>query len=92
VNVGRGAVVKEDDMIIALRDGKIKGAGLDVFEKEPLDPESPLWDMPNVLITAHYAGTDEAGFRKSFAIFLDNLVRLRDGKPLVNVVNKELGY
>lgn len=92
VNVGRGAVVKEDDLIIALRDGKIKGAGLDVFEKEPLDPESPLWEMPNVLITAHYAGTDEAGFRKSFAIFMDNLVRLRDGKPLVNVVNKELGY
>ncbi len=92
VNVGRGAVVKEEDLITALMEGKLKGAGLDVFEKEPLDSESPLWDMSNVLITAHYAGTDQVGLRKSFSIFLDNLVRLRNGEPLVNVVNKELGY
>lgn len=92
INVGRGATVKEEDLIRALEQQMIKGAGLDVFEKEPLDPDSKLWDLPNVIITAHYGGTDEAGLKKSFAIFLDNLDRLKKGEPLRNVVDKELGY
>ncbi len=92
INVGRGAVVKEEDLILALSQGKLKGAGLDVFEKEPLPAESPLWEMPNVIITPHSAGYEEDHSKKTFDIFLENLVRLREGRPLINVVDKQMGY
>ncbi len=92
INVGRGAVVKEEDLIVALSKGMFKGAGLDVFEEEPLPAESPLWDMPNVIITPHSAGFDEGHSKKTFDIFLENLVRYQQGLPLINVVDKQLGY
>lgn len=92
INVGRGAVVKEEDLISALSQGLIKGAGLDVFEEEPLAAESPLWDMPNVIMTPHSAGFDEEHAKNTFDIFLKNLVRFQQGLPLINQVDKELGY
>ena len=92
VNIGRGGTIDEAALIRALREGWIAGAGLDVFEKEPLPPDSPLWGMENVIITAHYAGATPNYHERAFAIFLDNLRRYRSGEPLRNVVDKRLGY
>ena len=92
VNVARGGVVDEAALIRALRAGWIAGAGLDVFEHEPLAADSPLWDMANVIITGHYAGVTPAYDDRAFEVFLDNLHRYRAGQPLRNVVDKRLGY
>jgi phosphoglycerate dehydrogenase-like enzyme len=75
-----------------LNSGKIAGAGLDVFEEEPLSPNSPLWQMPNVLITSHYAGSSSRYYERTMAIFLDNLRRYVSGETLRNMVDKRLGY
>ena len=92
VNVARGGVVDEAALVNALRAGWIAGAGLDVFEHEPLPPDSPLWEMTNVIITGHYAGVTPAYDVRAFEVFLDNLRRYRAGQPLRNVVDKRLGY
>jgi phosphoglycerate dehydrogenase-like enzyme len=92
INIGRGGIVDEGDLIRALEGGWIAGAGLDVFEKEPLPESSPLWSMENVIITAHYAGFNPHYDERAMAIFLDNLRRYRAGEPLRNVVDKKLGY
>ncbi|MGI6643954.1 MAG: D-2-hydroxyacid dehydrogenase [Bacillota bacterium] len=92
INVGRGAVIKEDDLVQALSFGIIAGAGLDVFEEEPLPSSSPLWGMENVVITPHAAGPASENRRKSFDILLENLGRLQRGEPLLNQVDKVLGY
>jgi phosphoglycerate dehydrogenase-like enzyme len=92
VNIGRGDTIKETDLIRALKEGWIAGAGLDVFEAEPLPEGSPLWDMENVIITAHYAGRTPKYDERAMAIFLDNLRRYQAGEPLRNVVDKSLGY
>ncbi|HHX28482.1 MAG: D-2-hydroxyacid dehydrogenase [Bacillota bacterium] len=92
VNVGRGPVVDEAGLIRALKEGKIRGAALDVFESEPLGPDSPLWEMDNVVITPHTAGKSEENRRRSLGILIENLGRLQEGKPLMNVVDKVLGY
>lgn len=92
VNVGRGPVVKEKDLIQALQEGRIGGAGLDVFETEPLPQDSPLWQMDNVVVTPHCAGHSERNGRRSLAILVENLRRLRSGESLMNVVDKTLGY
>jgi phosphoglycerate dehydrogenase-like enzyme len=92
ISIGRGGVVEEAALIEALQAGTIAGAGLDVFETEPLPPDSPLWDMDNVLITAHYAGATPRYQEKALAIFLDNLRRYQAGEPLRNVINKRVGY
>ena len=92
VNIGRGGTIQEDALTQALREGWIAGAGLDVFETEPLPEHSPLWAMDNVLITSHYAGLTPRYNKRAMAIFLDNLRRYRAGQPLRNVVDKELGY
>lgn len=92
VNVGRGALVAEADLVKALRAGRIAGAALDVFEDEPLPPSSPLWDMPNVIVSPHMSG-DAAGWRDELVrVFSDNLGRYTSGRPLRNVVDKRLGY
>lgn len=92
VNVGRGAVVDTEALVAALAAGRIAGAALDVFEDEPLAPEHPLWDFPQVLITAHMAG-DFVGWREALtAQFADNFARWRAGEPLLNVVDKRRGY
>ncbi len=92
VNIGRGGTVDENALVQALREGWIAGAGLDVFEAEPLPTESPLWEMQNVVITAHYAGRTPHYFDRAMSIFLDNLERYTSGRPLFNVVDKERMY
>ncbi len=92
VNIGRGGTVDEAALVKALQAGRIAGAGLDVFATEPLPADSPLWRMEQVIITAHYAGNTPVYNPRAMAIFLDNLRRFRDGAPLRNVVDKQLGY
>ncbi|MHB0857990.1 MAG: D-2-hydroxyacid dehydrogenase [Anaerolineae bacterium] len=92
VNIGRGGTIQEQALIRALQEGWIGGAGLDVFEEEPLPADSPLWDMKNVIITAHYSGSTPRYSERAMAIFLDNLERFKTGRPLRNVVDKKLGY
>jgi phosphoglycerate dehydrogenase-like enzyme len=91
-NIGRGGTIDEAALIRALREGWIAGAGLDVFEKEPLPAGSPLWQMENVIVTAHYSGATPHYSERAMAIFLDNLRRYRVGEPLRNVVDRALGY
>ncbi|WP_161976428.1 D-2-hydroxyacid dehydrogenase [Mycolicibacterium sp. CH28] len=92
VNVGRGQTVVESDLIDALRAGTIAGAALDVFEVEPLPVDSPLWSMPNVLVSPHISG-DYAGFEvEMMAVFTANLARWLRGEPLHDVVDPTLGY
>ncbi len=92
INVARGPIVNEADLIEILQAGKIGGAGLDVTEIEPLDKESPLWDMDNVIITPHAAGGSQHRMRRITEFFLDNLERYLKGEELVNVVDKQLGF
>jgi len=92
INLARGAVVDEPALIAALRTGKLAGAALDVVAKEPLAPDSPLWDMPNVLISPHSASTALSENGKITDLFCDNLRRFLDGRPLRNVLNYELLY
>lgn len=92
VNVGRGALVDEDALVEALRSGGIAGATLDVFRTEPLPPDSSLWDLPSVTISSHLSG-DVVGWRDALADQVEaNLRRFVAGEPLVNVVDKALGY
>jgi phosphoglycerate dehydrogenase-like enzyme len=86
VNVGRGALVDEPALVEALRSGHLGGAGLDVFETEPLTPESPLWTMPNVIATPHNSGDAPDNLIRASEIFVDNLGRYRRGEPLRNEV------
>lgn len=92
INIGRGGLVDEEALIEALQNGWIAGAGLDVFAREPLPPDSPLWGMPNVIITAHYAGRTPHHERGAMAIFLDNLQRYTAQQSLRNVVDRQRGY
>lgn len=87
VNVSRGEIAIEADIIAALRSGHLAGAYLDVFEREPLDPASPLWDMPNVLVSPHTASHSLGQNEAIFDIFLDNLERFRSGARLRNDVD-----
>lgn len=87
VNVGRGSTVDEEAMIDALTDGRVGFAALDVFEQEPLPTDSPLWNLPNVVVSPHNAGTYEEEERKIAELFAENARRLLDGEPLLNVVD-----
>lgn len=92
INVGRGELVVEPDLVAALRDNRIGGAALDVFATEPLPESSPLWDMPNVIVSPHMSG-DLLGWKDDLVtVFLDNLRRFVADEPLRNVVDKKLGY
>jgi phosphoglycerate dehydrogenase-like enzyme len=92
INVGRGALVVEPDLVDALRAGRIAGAALDVFADEPLPPDSPLWTLPGVIVSPHMSG-DLIGWRDALVeVFRDNLARYLAGEPLRNVVDKSLGY
>lgn len=92
INIGRGPIVRTDDLIAALEAGSIAGAALDVFEEEPVPEQHPLWDMPNVIMTAHMAG-DFIGWRRALTDqFLENFDRWHRGEGLFNRVNKSLGY
>ncbi len=88
INIGRGAIVNLDDLVAALAAGEIAGAGLDVFEIEPLPPEHPLWKFPNVILTPHVAGQSPRVAPRHLNLLLDNVRRFVRGEPLVNVVDK----
>ena len=92
INIGRGPVVKTDDLIAALNNGDIAGSALDVFEEEPLPADHPIWDMENVIMTAHMSG-DFIGWKRALTDqFLENLDRWHQGEELFNLVDKKLGY
>jgi len=92
VNMARGGIVDETALAAMLREDRLRGAALDVFEEEPLPPESPLWDVPNLLVTPHVAGFSHDYIQRVTAIFLDNVTRLERGDPLRNEVDRERGY
>jgi phosphoglycerate dehydrogenase-like enzyme len=91
-NIARGRLVDQRALIEALRDKSIGGAYLDATDPEPLPPESPLWDMPNVIITPHSSWASARLERRIADLFLDNLERYRSGHALRNVVDLEAGY
>ena len=92
INIGRGPIVNTEAMLKALDDGEIAGAGLDVFEEEPLPSDHPLWQRENVIMTAHMAG-DFIGWKRALTDqFLGNFDRWHKQGELFNLVNKELGY
>jgi phosphoglycerate dehydrogenase-like enzyme len=86
LNVARGEVIDEPALIEALRGGQVGGAYLDVFQIEPLPAESPLWDLPNVIITPHNSAASAGNDGRAAAIFLRNLRHWAHGEPLVNEV------
>jgi phosphoglycerate dehydrogenase-like enzyme len=88
INIGRGVIVDLADLTAALQAGEIAGAGLDVFETEPLPAGHPLWRMPNVIITPHVAGASPRIAERHLEVLLDNLHRFRAGQPLRNVTSK----
>jgi phosphoglycerate dehydrogenase-like enzyme len=92
INVGRGPVIDEAAMVRALTEGRIKGAGLDVFEKEPLPDGHPFYRLENVLLSPHCADHTADWQEQAMRFFLDQFERFRAGEPLRNVVNKKHGY
>ena len=92
VNVGRGGVVDEPALVGALRDRRIAGAVLDVFATEPLPPDSPLWTLPNVLVTPHAVALSPREDERIAELFVDNLRRYLNGRPLRNVVEPGVYY
>ena len=92
INVGRGPLVDEAALAVALREKKIGGAALDVFPKEPLVADSLLWDVPNLLITPHTAALTDKLWERHYSLFSENLRRYLAGEPLLAVVDKRKGY
>ena len=92
INVGRGPVIDQAALVRALAEGRIRGAGLDVFEQEPLERGDPLWTMENVLVSPHTADHTRDWVDEAMRFFLRQYERFAQGKPLENVVNKRLGY
>jgi phosphoglycerate dehydrogenase-like enzyme len=92
VNVGRGGVLDEPALVAALREGRLAGAALDVFQVEPLPPDSPLWTLPNVLVSPHGAALSARENERITALFADNLRRFLAGEPLGNVVEPGVFY
>ena len=92
INVARGGVIDEKALVDALAKKKIAGAGLDVFEEEPLSPKSKLWDMDNVILTPHVGGSRQDYYQRVGEIFRINLNRYLSGKQLLNLYDKKLGY
>ena len=92
INVARGKLLDDDAVVAALRDGRLGGAALDVFTREPLDASNPYWDLPNVIVTPHTAGAMRDYWTPLVSLFTENMGRFERGEPLVNVVDKQLGY
>lgn len=92
INIGRGGLINEKELIKALDKKIIGGAGLDVTEEEPLSKESPLWNMENVVITSHHSGWSEKYMDRAIDLFCINLKAYLKGKPLPNLVDKTRGY
>ena len=92
INIARGSLIDEEALVRALEERRIAGAGLDVFSREPLPADSPLWGFTNVIISPHIAGGMEEYVQRATAVFVENLRRYLAGKRLVNVVDKVRGY
>ena len=92
INVARGKIVDEAALIAAIQSGHLGGAVLDVFEREPLDRASPLWSLPNVIISPHSAGVRPDHWDEVIDLFSENLRRFQRGEPLLNMVNCDAGY
>ncbi len=91
-NVGRGGTVDEDALVDALRSGTIAGAALDVYEREPLPQDSPLWGLANIIVSPHVCGDVEGWETEVVAVFVDNLRRFIAGEPLRNLVDTDAGF
>jgi phosphoglycerate dehydrogenase-like enzyme len=92
INVGRGPVIVESALIAALEQRRIRGAALDVFDREPLPEGHPFWRLDNVLLSPHSADHTIGWEQLAMQIFVENFERFRNGEPLTNVVNKKAGY
>jgi phosphoglycerate dehydrogenase-like enzyme len=94
INIARGPIIVTDDLIAALKkkEGGLRGAALDVTDPEPLNKESELWDLENVIVTPHVSGSGTAYQERSFQILERNLVNLEEGRKLINEVNRRRGY
>jgi phosphoglycerate dehydrogenase-like enzyme len=92
INIARGAVIDEPALLDALRSGKVRAAYLDVVAKEPLPPDSPIWSLPNVVVTPHNSHDSQNMLDHMAGVFVDNFGRFSKGEPLQNVVNKRTGY
>ncbi len=92
INVTRGGIIDEDALAAALKNEQIAGAGLDVFETEPLPDDSPLWDAPNLIITPHRAGASQHRPRKIFEFFCEQLERYLQGQQPLNIVDTTRGF
>lgn len=92
VNVSRGGIVDEAALAAALGGGRLRGAGLDVFAREPLPAHSPLWGLPNVLLLPHVSGTSHRFWRRETDLIVANLRRYQAGERLLNTVDKQAGY
>jgi phosphoglycerate dehydrogenase-like enzyme len=92
INVARGKIIDEAALIAALQQGHLGGAVLDVFEHEPLDPHSPLWTLPNVIISPHVSGVRPDHWDDVIDLFSENLQRFERGEPLLNLVDAHAGY
>ena len=92
VNIARGKLIDDGAVTAALKDGRLGGAALDVFTREPLEASSPYWNLPNVIITPHTSGAMQDYWTPLVALFADNLRRFEKGESLLNVVDKVAGY
>jgi len=92
VDISRGGVIEHQALLEALRNGYLGGAALDVFPSEPLPADSPLWTLPNVILTPHISGFSPAYDWRAVDLFVDNLTRYLNNLPLYNRINPELGY
>lgn len=92
VNIGRGDLLDEAALVLALRERRIAGAALDVFEEEPLPPSSPLWELENVILSPHVSGITPRYDDHMSVLFAENLRRYVAGEPLLNLVDRSLGY
>jgi len=92
INVSRGSLVDESALVAALKRGRLASAALDVFSKEPLEAESPFWEMENVLVTPHSAAITGKLWERHYALISENMRRYLADKPLLSVVDKRAGY
>ena len=92
ISVSRGGLTRTDDLIATLESGRLRGAGLDVVDEEPLDISHPLWRREDVIITPHIGGASTARDERLGSLFIDNVKRFKEGRPLRNVVDLDAGY
>ncbi|RDI89867.1 hypothetical protein Vi05172_g443 [Venturia inaequalis] len=91
-NIARGPIIDQPALVKALKEGKVRGAALDVTEPEPLPADDPLWKAPNIIITPHVSGSSNVYIERSLQVFEANLDNLLSGKPLINTIDRKKGY